>query len=78
MIVVRTYDRWLLFATLALVALGTLMVYSSTSVITPVLERKHVTEFYYLKKHLCTLVISLVAMWVAYIISQDMLKKMVI
>ena len=78
MIAVRTYDRWLLFATLALVALGTLMVYSSTSVITPVLERKHVTEFYYLKKHLCTLVISLVAMWVAYIINQNVLRKIAV
>jgi cell division protein FtsW len=76
MIGLRTYDRWLLFATLALVALGTLMVYSSTSVVTPALERKQVSEFYYLKKHLFTVLLSLIAMWVAYVIDQRTLRKL--
>ncbi|KKL10241.1 hypothetical protein LCGC14_2557810 [marine sediment metagenome] len=76
MIGVRTYDRWLLFTTLTLVFLGALMVYSSTSVITPMLEKKHVSEFLYLKKHLFTMALSFVAMWLAFIIDKDTIRFM--
>jgi cell division protein FtsW len=74
----RSYDRLLLISTLALVALGVLMVYSSTSVVTPVMERKHIAEFFYLKKHLFTVAIGLVGMYMACKVDRDLLKKMAI
>lgn len=52
------YDRWLLLTTVALVCFGALMIYSSTSVVTPMLAKKKVTEFYYFKRHLFTIVIG--------------------
>jgi cell division protein FtsW len=76
MIAVRSYDRWLLFTMLALVFLGALMVYSSTSVITPSLERKHITEFFYLKKHIFTIAIGFVAMWLAYLLNSETIKRL--
>ncbi len=54
----KSCDRVLLIATLVLVGLGALMVFSSTSVITPVLARKNVTEFHYFKRHLFTILIG--------------------
>lgn len=72
----RSYDRLLLISTLALVALGVLMVYSSTSVVTPVMQRKHITEFFYLKKHLFTVALGCVAMYMAYRMDRDLLKRM--
>ena len=74
----RPYDRLLLLATLALVGLGLLMVYSSTAVVTPVMERKNITEFFYLKKHSFTLLIGLAAMFVAYRADREMLRRMAI
>jgi cell division protein FtsW len=71
----RPYDRLLMFSTLALVVLGVLMVYSSTSVVTPVMERKNITEFFYLKKHLVTVAFGCVAMFMAYRVDRAMLKK---
>jgi cell division protein FtsW len=53
------YDRWILLTTVALVFFGALMIYSSTSVITPVLAKKNVTEFYYFKRHIFTIAIGL-------------------
>ncbi len=76
MIGVRTYDRWMLLATLTLVFLGVLMVYSSTSVITPTLAKKHVSEFLYLKKHLFTVFLSFMAMWVAFVFDKETLKRL--
>ena len=56
------YDRWLLMGALLLLGFGALMIYSSTSVITPIMSRKHITEFYYFKKHLFTMGLGFVAM----------------
>jgi cell division protein FtsW len=49
------YDRWIFLTTVVLVFVGALMIYSSTSVITPVLAKKKVTEFYYFKRHIFTI-----------------------
>lgn len=73
---VRSYDRFLLLATLALVTLGAVMVYSSTAVVTPVMERKNITEFFYLKKHLFTICIGLVAMYAAYRFDRNKLRSL--
>jgi len=73
-----SYDRLLLLSTLALVTLGVLMVYSSTSVITPVMQRKNISEFFYLKKHLFTVLLGCVAMYTAYRADRGLLKRMAI
>ena len=74
----RRCDKWLLFATLTLVSLGALMIYSSTSVITPMLEKKQVGEFYYLNKHIFTIIISFMAMWLAFVLDTDTIKFMAV
>jgi len=48
--VIRTYDKFLLFIMLMLVFFGALMIYSSTSVVTPVFAKKNISEFYYFQK----------------------------
>jgi cell division protein FtsW len=73
-----SYDRWLLLSTLVLVIFGALMIYSSTSVVTPVLEKKGVNEFYYFKRHLFTIFIGLGVMFLAYRVRPSFLKKMAI
>src|SRR4030043_1572758 len=70
------YDRWLLFITLLLTIFGSLMIYSSTSVITPALAKKGVTEFYYFKRHLFTIFVGLVVMFFIYKLRPSYLKKM--
>jgi cell division protein FtsW len=75
---VKAYDRWLLVVTLILVVFGSLMIYSSTSVITPTLERKNVSEFYYLKKHIFTVVLGLVAMYAAFCVRPSLIRKMAV
>jgi cell division protein FtsW len=57
------YDRWILFTTAVLVCVGALMIYSSTSVITPVLAKKKVTEFYYFKRHIFTIGIGFIILF---------------
>lgn len=73
-----TYDRLLFFSTLALVVFGALMIYSSTSVITPVLEKKGVTEFYYFKRHLFTILIGFGFMYISFRVSPYYLKKIAV
>jgi cell division protein FtsW len=70
------YDRWLLFITLLLTVFGALMIYSSTSVVTPTLSKKGVTEFYYFKRHIFTIFMGLVVMLLAYKLKPSYLKKM--
>ncbi|MGQ9569377.1 MAG: putative lipid II flippase FtsW [Thermodesulfovibrionales bacterium] len=74
----NTYDRLLLFSTLTLIIFGALMIYSSTSVVTPTLERKGITEFYYFKRHLFTILIGFVFMYIAYRVRPFYLKKIAI
>ena len=73
--VIRNYDKVLLFIMLLLIAFGTLMIYSSTSVITPLLAKRKITEFYYFKRHLFTMVMGSLAMLVAYRVKPSFLKK---
>jgi cell division protein FtsW len=56
-------DRWILLSTVVLVCFGALMIYSSTSVITPVLAKKKVTEFYYFKRHMFTVLIGFIILF---------------
>ena len=72
----KTYDKVLLFIMLAMVAFGALMIYSSTSVITPLLAKKKITEFYYFKRHMFTMVLGTFAMLIAYRLKPSLLKKM--
>ena len=71
----RTYDKVLLFIMLLLLAFGALMIYSSTAVITPLLAKKKITEFYYFKRHLFTMVMGTFALLIAYRLKPSFLKK---
>jgi cell division protein FtsW len=74
--VARTYDRVLLFVMLMLLAFGSLMIYSSTSVVTPLNARKNITEFYYFRRHLLTMALGCIAMLSAYSLKPSTLKKL--
>ena len=71
----RTHDKVLLFIMLLLIAFGTLMIYSSTAVITPLLAKKKITEFYYFKRHLFTMVLGTFALLVAYRVKPSFLQR---
>jgi cell division protein FtsW len=73
--VVKSYDRLLLVTMLLLMAFGSLMIYSSTSVITPLLAKKNITEFYYFKRHVFTMLLGGIAMLVAYRLNPSSLRK---
>ena len=73
--VAMTYDKILLFIMLVMLAFGALMIYSSTSVITPLLAKKKITEFYYFKRHMFTMVLGTLAMLIAYRLKPSFLKK---
>ncbi len=70
------FDRYLLVATAALIVSGMVMIYSSTSVITPVLARRNVTQFFYFKRHLLTVLTGIVFMIIASRLSTETLKRM--
>lgn len=76
--VIKTYDKLLLFFMLLLLSFGALMIYSSTSVVTPLLAKKNITEFYYFKRHLFTMVLGVIAMFFAYKLKPSLLKRMAI
>jgi cell division protein FtsW len=69
-------DIWLLFSVLALSAIGVVMVYSSTSVprIGDTEELNTKINLFYLKKHLITLLLSMVFMMILYRIKPAKLK----
>ncbi len=69
------YDKLLLLVTVLLVMLGALMIYSCTSIVTPVFAKKGVTEFYYFKRHLFTILIGFSVMLLAYRLKPSFLKK---
>lgn len=73
--VFKTYDGFLLFFMLLLLSFGALMIYSSTSVITPLLAKKNITEFYYFKRHIFTMVIGIIVMLFAYRMKPSMLNR---
>lgn len=73
---IKTYDKLLLLLMILLVFLGALMIYSSTSVITPLLAKKNITEFYYFKRHLFTMVLGIIVTIITYRIKPLLLQKM--
>ncbi|MEJ2696756.1 MAG: putative lipid II flippase FtsW [Candidatus Sulfobium sp.] len=72
---IRTYDKFLLFTMLLLLSFGALMIYSSTSVVTPLLAKKNITQFYYFKRHLFTMFVGGMVMIVAYSIRPSFYKR---
>ncbi|MFZ6017077.1 MAG: putative lipid II flippase FtsW [Nitrospirota bacterium] len=72
------YDKWMLFVTILLIGFGALMIYSSTSVITPVLAKKNVTEFYYFKRHMFSMLIGFGIMFFTYRLKLSTIKKMAV
>ncbi len=71
----RRYDKPLLFITLLLLAFGALMIYSSTSVITPLHTKKNITEFYYFKRHFFTMALATLTLLITYRLKPSFLKK---
>ncbi|MBS1234537.1 MAG: ftsW [Nitrospirae bacterium] len=71
----RNYDKVLLFIMLLLMAFGALMIYSSTSVVTPLFAKKKITEFYYFKRHLFTMILGSLALLITYRLKPTFLKK---
>ena len=72
---VRSYDKVLLLIMLLLLAFGSLMIYSSTSVITPLLAKRNITEFYYFKRHALTMLIGSMMLLFTYSLKPAVLKK---
>lgn len=72
------YDRWLLIITALLIGIGAIMIYSSTSVITPQFARRNITPFFYFKRHMFTMLIGVIFMFAAFKVDTDTLKKMAI
>ena len=72
------YDRWLLFITVLLIGFGALMIYSTTSVVTPALAKRGVSEFYYFKRHIFTILTGFSFMFLAYRLKPSTIKKMAI
>jgi len=69
-------DRGLLIITLLLLLIGAVMIYSSTSVITPMAAKKNLTPFYYFKRHIFTMMIGFFFMYWAYRIEPEYLRKL--
>ena len=60
-------DRMLMVLVAALVLFGALMIYSSTSVVTIAMEKKHATtSLFYFKRHMLTIILALFAGLAAY------------
>ena len=71
----KSYDKVLLLIMLLLLAFGSLMIYSSTSVITPLLAKKNITEFYYFKRHILTMVLGSLVLLFTYSLKPSFLKR---
>lgn len=77
----QQFDRPTLFIVIALIIIGLMAVYSSTSVVTPDMIEKQgekVTQFYYLKKQLFTLLIGIIIMFAAYKMNLQYIKRMAV
>jgi cell division protein FtsW len=71
-------NKLLLLIAFLLILFGSLMIYSITSVVPSVLAKKGITEFYYFKRHLFTILIGFICMAIAYMIKPSFIKKMAI
>lgn len=70
-------DRMLIILVTALVLFGALMIYSSTSVITDFMLKRHAANsLFYFKKHVMTIALALVAGFVSYRIKPRVLGKL--
>ena len=69
------YDKWMLLVTILLTGFGALMIYSCTSVITPVYAKKGVTEFYYFKRHMFTILIGFLFLFFSFKLELSFLKR---
>ncbi|MDA8172127.1 MAG: putative lipid II flippase FtsW [Nitrospiraceae bacterium] len=70
-------DKVLIVTVAALVFLGVLMIYSSTSVITYAMQKKQITTpLFYFKRHVLTIILALVAGFAAYKARPDLLGKL--
>ncbi|HMK61641.1 MAG TPA: putative lipid II flippase FtsW [Dissulfurispiraceae bacterium] len=80
----QRFDKVVLLLVVLLMIIGLTAVYSSTSVVSPALQHKGkalgvtVSQFSYLKKQVLTVLIGIVAMFIAYKTPIEYLKKMVI
>lgn len=74
----KGHDKSLLFVMLALLVFGTIMIYSSTAVVTPLLEKKNISEFYYIKRHMLTMVLGTIALFAAYKIKPVLIEKLAV
>lgn len=78
----QQYDRWILFIVLLLIIIGLMAVYSSTSVLSPDMVEKYkkkgmvISQFGFLKKQLLTVLLGLIAMFIAYKVPLIYLRKM--
>lgn len=68
-------DKGLLITTFLLLLIGSVMIYSSTSVITPLAAKKNITPFYYFKRHLITMMMGFFFMYLAYRIKVELLNR---
>lgn len=79
----RQYDRWILLIVILLILIGLMAVYSSTSVLSPDVVEKYrkkgitISQFDFLKKQLFTVALGIIAMFAAYKIPLQYLRKMV-
>ncbi len=69
------HDRWLLLITVVLILFGAIMIYSSTSVVTPFHEKRNISPFFYFKKHAITVLLGIVFMHIAFRTGTETLKK---
>ena len=58
-----------------LVVFGMVMIYSSTSVVTPLLAKKNITPFFYFRRHLFTVLMGALFMYAAFRTSPETLRK---
>ncbi len=77
----QQYDRWILLIVLLLILVGLMAVYSSTSVISPDMIEKYrkkgvaISQFGFLKRQLFTVLLGIIAMFIAYKTPLKYLKK---
>ncbi len=71
----RCHDRWLLLITAVLIIFGSIMIYSSTSVVTPLFARRNISSFFYFRRHLFTVLMGVIFMCVAFRVPAETLKK---
>ncbi|MBI4690136.1 MAG: putative lipid II flippase FtsW [Nitrospirae bacterium] len=69
------YDKWLLLITVLLMGFGSLMIYSSTSIVTPSTAKKDISQFFYFKRHLFTMLLGFAIMFAAYRLRPGTIKK---